>query len=206
MNPARYASFQRLDLVYGQIDWEWTDTGLTAMDDDFTQVVTPPPAAPCEPTTGSDVRQFVTMTPLDGTPIPGDATLAGEEGAIAAFGVCHTYHLPFVAGQATGYRQNSPVTLVKRMDSASGSLLQALIYNQTYPEVSIRYYRGDPAGAAPQERFFEITLQDARVLGISQLVHEGVRYERIDLFYDEVTWESHPDGASTTDSWAMSPF
>lgn len=204
-NPARHATFQRVDLTYSGIAWEWTGSGQTAEDPDVLHVTSPPGEAPCEPTEGSRIRQFVTVSLPEGDPLPGDATLPGEEGTIAAFGACHTLYLPLQGGMATGNRQTSPVTFWKREDPASAALREALFTNLLLPEVELRFYR-TPTGGGEASRIFRIRLQDARVVGVSERVLHGVRYEGVTLLYDAVTWESLPDGTSVTDTWAPSPF
>jgi type VI secretion system secreted protein Hcp len=65
------------------------------------------------------------------------------------------------SGQATGKRQHSPITIRKRIDTATPLIAKALVQNEVI-DAEIRFFRR--GSESNPEHFFTITLQDGRVV------------------------------------------
>jgi type VI secretion system secreted protein Hcp len=120
--------------------------------------------------------------------IKGEANSPGHEKAILAhgfqFGVSSGSAIG--SGQATARRQYKHLIVIKRLDSASTSLMSALATNDEVKELKLSLRKpGDG-----QEDFFTITLASARVVGVDLECDEsGQTLERATFAFTKIDVE-----------------
>ncbi len=147
--------------------------------------------------------------------IKGDSTVTslGREDSIEAFDFEHMVKTQREAssGMASGERIHSPVTFTKRFDRSSPLLYAALCNNEPI-EVTIRFYRPNPAGDGTTEQFYTIRLKKARISSIRSMSPNCLDdrtanqppFENVSIVFGEITW-SYSSGSANTehqDSWS----
>lgn len=75
------------------------------------------------------------------------------------------------SGVAIGRRQYQPLQIRKRIDKASPLLAKALINNEAI-EATFRFYRPNPSGDGTTEQFYTVTLKNARLTALTQLMRD----------------------------------
>lgn len=69
------------------------------------------------------------------------------------------------SGAASGVRNYSPISILKRVDKSTPLLWKALCKNETVEGV-FKFYRPDPAGQGTTEHFYTVEIREGRVAGI----------------------------------------
>lgn len=143
--------------------------------------------------------------------IQGDSTITSmnREGTIEAFQFESSVRIPIEAGSgsAVGERSYSPITITKRIDRSSPVLHQALCTNDPL-EVTIRFYRPNPAGDGTTEQFYTIQLRQARISSIktvspNTLTDEGPAFEEVSIVFGAINYTYEPAGVEFEDEWRV---
>lgn len=143
--------------------------------------------------------------------IRGDSTITSmnREGTIEAFKLESRVKIPIESGSgsAVGERSYSPITITKRIDRSSPILHQALCTNDPL-EVTIRFYRPNPAGDGTTEQFYTIRLRQARISSIKTvspnvLTEEGPPFEEVSIVFGAINYTYEPDGVEYEDEWRV---
>ncbi len=146
--------------------------------------------------------------------IRGDSTVTSlnREGTIEAFQLEHAVHVPTErSGMSTEERSHSPIKIVKRIDRSSPLLHQALCNNEEL-EVTIRFYRPNPAGDGTTEQYYTIRLTQARVSSIKTISPNTIHdlssneppMEEVSFVFGTINWTYEPDGIEHEDAWRSS--
>jgi type VI secretion system secreted protein Hcp len=128
----------------------------------------------------------------------------GQDGTTAAMeilGFSHEIVSPrdAASGLPTGKRQHKPITITKELDAASPQLFQALVNNETLPEVVIAVDRPSQAG------YIEYTLTNAQIANwsTSSSAHTDTHeLETISFTYQRIELEHVPTARVAQDDWA----
>ena len=112
-------------------------------------------------------------------------------------------------GQPTGSRIHSPLRVVKQVDKATPLMLHALCINKVFKEVTLDYYRIDPAGRQ-EVKYYTVTLKKVRICEMrpyvpNTLVQANERLhhmEQVSMVYEEIEWQWLPDSIVAADKWA----
>jgi type VI secretion system secreted protein Hcp len=127
--------------------------------------------------------------------LKGEANSKGHTNAIAAHGFQFGMSSGAAVGstQATGRRQYKHLVVMKRLDSASTSLMSALATNDEIKELKLSLRKpGDG-----QDDFFTITLAGARVVGLDlDCDHSGETVERATFAFTKIEVEYRVQGAT----------
>ena len=83
--------------------------------------------------------------------IKGGATEKGREGSIPLISVAYDVETPLdpASGLPTGKRVHKPITVVKVIDQATPTLLQALVTNEVLTSAKIEFWRPVPEAVSP---------------------------------------------------------
>ena len=135
--------------------------------------------------------------------IKGGATEKGREGSIPLISVAYDVERSFDpgSGQPTGKRVHKPISVVKVIDRATPTLLQALVSNEILTSVKIEFWWPFPEAVSP---YFIISLTNALVVGITlnpsgdDASHE---YEQVQFTYQKIAWTYPQTGDSAEDDW-----
>src|SRR5215475_13716227 len=141
---------------------------------------------------------------------PGSSQKEGREGTSDVFEIEHHIHQPadLTTGEATGVRVHSPLRIVKLIDKASPGFHKALCTGQDLKEVTLDFYRIDPA-TREQKKYYTIMLRQARIVDIRPYMpmsfvpaNESYRHmEQISFVYEAIEWKWVPDSVIETDKW-----
>jgi len=146
--------------------------------------------------------------------IQGDSTVTSmdREGTIEAFDFEHTVQVPpETSGMAaTGERSHSPIKIRKRIDRSSPLLHQALCNNEEL-EVTIKFYRPNPAGDGTTEQFYTIQLQQGRISSIKTISPNTIdentasnpAMEEVSFVFGTIRWTYEPVGIEAEDQWRV---
>lgn len=98
--------------------------------------------------------------------IRGDSTIGsmGREDHIEGLEYHHLMEMPS-GGTAVNHQT---VIITKRLDRSTPSLLRAMD-NSEQLTVQIRFFRPDPGGTGAEQEFYEVLLEDARLVSIEPL-------------------------------------
>lgn len=147
--------------------------------------------------------------------IKGSVTQKGKEGWIAFYGFHHEIVSPrdAASGLATGKRQHKPLTITKEIDKSTPLLYQALIDNENFSEVTLRFFTQDlrsaVTGIGKEIQHYTIRLTNANISSIVDdmaniKIAENAKLPLLELItftYQKIEW-TWTDGAITaTDSW-----
>ncbi len=143
--------------------------------------------------------------------ITGDSTVTsmGREGSIEAFKLEHTVQVPVeTSGMATGQRSHSPIKITKRIDRSSPLLHQALCNNEEL-EVTIKFYRPNPAGDGTTEHFYTIRLRQGRISSIKTILPNTIDdqtatlppMEEVSFVFGTIRWIYETAGTESEDQW-----
>jgi type VI secretion system secreted protein Hcp len=149
----------------------------------------------CDPNTDEFLKHLTI------TGIPGDSPISslGRDNTIVVYSVCY---------DTEQRRPNiSPITLVKKLDSATTLLYDRLIGNDVLPDpVVINYYRPNPSGDGTEENHYRITLTDAQIVEIKQVTPKNENnvpnpyeaFEEVTFVYSTITTTIINSGTETT--------
>ena len=141
----------------------------------------------------------------------GSVTQKGKEGWIAVYGFHHEIVSPrdVATGLATGKRQHKPLTITKEIDRSTPLLYQALVNNESFPEVVLRFFAPDPKGLGNENQVYTIRLTNAIITSIVDdmaniKMAENSRIpllEMISFTYQRIDWTWNDGAITSTDSW-----
>ena len=133
--------------------------------------------------------------------IKGDVTQAGKEDSMEVIGFSHEVTSPRDAttGLPTGKRQHRPLTIVKEIDKASPTLMQALAGSDNLPMVKLRFYRVDASGT--EENYYTIELVNAQIVSLRQQATSAGATEVIAFQYQKIIWTIQDGGITAEDDW-----
>lgn len=145
--------------------------------------------------------------------INGDSTVTSmdREGTIEAFEFEHMVYIPIeTSGRATGERSHGPIKITKRIDRSS-PLLHAALFNIEPLEVTLKFYRPNPAGDGTTEQFYTIRLQNVRVSSIKTISPNTLdentasqpAMEEVSFVYGMIRWTYEPAGVEAEDQWSV---
>jgi type VI secretion system secreted protein Hcp len=141
---------------------------------------------------------------------PGSSEKEGRADTSDVFEVEHHLHQPVepTTGQASGVRVHSPFRIVKLIDKATPGFHKALCTGQNLAEVTVDFYRIDPA-TREEAKYYTITLRQARIVDIRPYMpmsflpqNETYRHmEQVSMVYEEIEWSWLPDSTIEMDKW-----
>lgn len=110
------------------------------------------------------------------------------------------------SGMAAGRRSYEPITIRKRIDSATPLLIKALAQHQPV-EASFLFFRPNPTGAGSEQHAMTVEIKTARVVAVSHLTPEveGATMpvvEEVQFIFQESIWTYLPTGATFRDTAA----
>jgi type VI secretion system secreted protein Hcp len=174
------------------------------------------PELQCTPTQEEEAMPmpfYMTLTGNNQGQIDGSCDQTGREGTILCQAFQHEIAIPRdpQSGQPTGLRVHNPLTITKVYDKASPKLFQALCTGERMKNVTLKWYRIDPAGA--EEHYFTIELEDAILVTVRPytpncLDPEFASYghmEEASFTYRKIMWTWEPDGIASEDDWRVRP-
>ena len=144
-----------------------------------------------------------------GTDIKGSVDVEKREGSIEITGFSHNLRLPTdpMTGKPTGTRKHAPVIFQKEFDSSSPYLYRAVATGQTLSSAEFKWYQINNSGQ--EEEYFNILLEDVRVVGVSPMMHDTKDPEKekhnhlecVGLAYEKITWKYCDGNVLYSDSW-----
>ena len=144
-------------------------------------------------------------------PIKGSCDQKGREGMILVDAMNHEVSIPRDphSGTATGKRVHHPLTVTKVYDKSSPKLYQALCTGEHMKNVTIKWYRINPAGA--EEHYFTHKLEDAIIVSVRAWMPNVLDKEKesfthmedVSFTYGKITWTWVIDGVEAQDSWVV---
>lgn len=143
--------------------------------------------------------------------IKGEVNQKGREGWFRATRFDYEVKSPRDAatGQASGKRQQRPISISRDVSEATPQFFQALVTNETFPEIEFRFFGAGPVGGAGSAAGVEtqrltIRLVDASLSNVSyQLVEKDNRpqlIESLEFVFGRIEI-STPGGKSASDDW-----
>ncbi|MCY7421447.1 MAG: type VI secretion system tube protein Hcp [Chitinophagaceae bacterium] len=143
--------------------------------------------------------------------IKGSVIQKGKEGWIAVYGFHHEIVSPreVASGLATGKRQHKPLTITKEIDKSTPLLYQALVNNESFSEVALRFFASDTKGAGKGAEIYTIKLTNANISSIVDdmaniKIAENIKLpllEMISFTYQKIEWTWNDGGITSTDRW-----
>ena len=143
--------------------------------------------------------------------IKGSVIQKGKEGWIAVYGFHHEVVSPreVASGMATGKRQHKPLTITKEIDKSTPLLYQALVTNEIFSELTLRFFAPDLKGAGKEIQIYTIKLVNANINSIVDdmaniKIAENTKLpllEMISFTYQKIEWTWNEGGITSTDSW-----
>lgn len=145
--------------------------------------------------------------------IQGDSTVTsmGREGSIEAFKLEHTVEIPIgTSGSAEGERSHGPIKITKRIDRSS-PLLHLALYTNEELDVTIKFYRPNPAGDGTTEHYYTIGLRRARICSIKTINPDTINestasapaMDEVAFVFGEITWTYESAGIVCIDEWRV---
>ncbi|MBU8900870.1 type VI secretion system tube protein Hcp [Corallococcus sp. H22C18031201] len=112
------------------------------------------------------------------------------------------------SGMATGRRQYKPLVIRKRLDKASPLLMKALTENQEI-EGTFKFFRPNPLGDGTTEQFYTVSIKQARIDSITQVVPDVFvptstqhpPMEEITFVFHTINWTFTNGGVTHEDTW-----
>ena len=143
--------------------------------------------------------------------IEGSCEMQGREKTILVEAFEHRVRIPRdpQSGLSTGKRMHESMTVTKVYDKATPKLYQALCTGEHLKNVTIKWYRIDPAGQ--EEHYFTHVLEDAIVVSMHPYMpncldpktESFTHMEDVEFSYKKIRWTWEPDGIESEDSWIM---
>ena len=141
----------------------------------------------------------------------GEDDQAGREGSSLIQQFDHEIVIPHdsQSGLPSGRRQHQPVRIVKRIDTASPGLYQALCQGERFTEVLFHWYRIDTSGVGGQQHYFTIRLEDAVIVDMKAWFPitsdkekaDYAHFEDVQFTYRKIEWTWEDGGITTEDDW-----
>ncbi len=141
---------------------------------------------------------------------PGSSEKEDRDGTSDVFEIEHHLHQPTepTTGEATGVRIHSPLRVVAAIDKATPGLHKALCTGQNLAEVTLEFFRIDPATRS-ESKYYEIILRHARIVDSSPYMpmsflpqNESYRHMvQYSFVYEEIEWNWMPDSCVEMDKW-----
>ncbi|RYX83390.1 type VI secretion system tube protein Hcp [bacterium] len=138
-----------------------------------------------------------------GVEIKGEVIQKGRENSIECFG-----YEQETQANPTGRRTYQPLVIRKRIDKASPLLMKALIKNENI-SATFKFYRtpqrGTAGSQASQEHYYTVTLSDARILSVRQVMPDtresnaGATTEEVQFGFSKINWTYTVGGVSMDD-------
>lgn len=132
-----------------------------------------------------------------------------REGSIEVKGFSHNLRLPTdsMTGKPTGTRKHAPIIVQKEFYSSSPYLYKAVATGQTLRSAEFRWYNINYAGQ--EEEYFNILLENVRIVGISPIMHDTKDPEKekhnhlecVEFAYEKITWKHCDGNIIFSDSW-----
>jgi type VI secretion system secreted protein Hcp len=112
------------------------------------------------------------------------------------------------SGRPTGRRIHKPIRMLKRIDKATPSLLEALVENQTMGKLELLWFRPDPMTGLGQQ-FYKIDLENAQVVKVETELRDtrdpGTSMfpplEWVEFSYQKITWTWLDGNVEASDDW-----
>ena len=143
--------------------------------------------------------------------INGSVIQKGKEGWIAVYGFHHEMVAPrdVASGLATGKRQHKPLIITKEIDKSTPLFYQALVNNENFSEVVLRFFTQDVRGSGKEIQHYTIKLTNATISSIvddmaNNKIVENAKLpmlEMISFTYQKIEWTWVDGGITATDSW-----
>ena len=133
--------------------------------------------------------------------IKGGLTQKGREGAMQCvqFEAEASTPTDLATGHATGRRQHKPIRCVKKLDSASVPLLNALIRGEVLTDVMFKVFATDRAGR--EAPVYTVALKNASVASVKQsLASDGTVLEEVTFVFTSITYTWEDGKLSASDS------
>jgi type VI secretion system secreted protein Hcp len=155
------------------------------------------------------MEAHLTLTGEKQGAIKGSCTKAGREDSIEVKQMDHDIHIPRdpQTGLGSGQRIHGPLTITKEFDRSSPLLYQALCTGEHMKDVTIKWYRIDPAGK--QQHYFTHLLTDAIIVAMKPYMpltflkeNESYRHmEQVSFTYRKIKWTAEVDNTLAEDDW-----
>ena len=145
--------------------------------------------------------------------IKGSVTKKGQEDTIEAFSVDHEIVSPRdpQSGLPTGQRMHKPLTVKIAIDKATPLLWNAMVNNESLPEVTLDFYAPGAGGQVAQA--FSIKLTNAVIAEMH--LHTGPvaqasmqkleSYEEVAFTYQKIEWTWQQGNVRAADDWQSRP-
>ena len=141
----------------------------------------------------------------------GEDDVEGREGSSIIYQLDHSITIPRNPGTGlpSGQRVHHPLRVIKRIDSATPKLFQALCSGEHFSEVVFKWYRVDAEGGGYQQHFFTTTLEDAILVEMKDWFPITVdaskdqypQCEDLAFTYRKIRWTWEVDGIEAQDDW-----
>jgi type VI secretion system secreted protein Hcp len=152
---------------------------------------------------------YATIYDQNNTLIEGPVNIKGREKTFEIISANHEINLPADTdnGAILGNRMHSPFHINKLLDAGSPVLKKILCDGAALKKVNIDFYR--TADTGKEERYYSITLHDARVTYASLFVNDTKKEENKTLghretygfIYGKITETYLPDNMQYSDEW-----
>lgn len=111
-------------------------------------------------------------------------------------------------GMVTGRRQYGPLIVTKRIDAASPLLHKALVNNEKI-EGAFKFFRPNPAGDGTTEQYYTVSIKDAHISDVKQLVNKTIDpatsgeppLEQVSFVFKTINWTYTNGGITHEDTW-----
>jgi type VI secretion system secreted protein Hcp len=158
------------------------------------------------------LNAYLRLTDSENQPIEGSVTDPGQEGSILVVSMQHSVSTPrdAASGLPTGKRQHKPFVITKLIDKASPLLYGIQNNGEVLVNFNMTFWR--PTLTSEPENYYTITLTNARIISIHQLMQgnqdtetaEPLPVEQVSFTYDTISW-TYMDGTTSTAGWQYDP-
>ncbi len=141
--------------------------------------------------------------------IEGSSEKSGFESLIEIVTFKHCVDIPRNKDTSlySGIRVHGPIRINKEIDKSTPKLYQALCSGEQLSEVGFVWCRFVKAGNP--EKFFEIKLTNANIIGIQPVIRDRLEanknqlphLEKVSFIYEKIRWIWLPDGSEFEDTW-----
>lgn len=144
---------------------------------------------------------------IDGGEVVGESkvTSLNRAGTVELLSYADHVASPYdqASGMAAGRRSYEPITIRKRIDSATPLLIKALAQHQPV-EASFLFFRPNPTGTGAEQHAMTVEIKTARVVAVSHLTPEveGATMpvvEEVQFIFQESVWTYLPTGVTFHD-------
>lgn len=144
-----------------------------------------------------------------GAIIKGSVDVKDREGSVEVTGFSHNLRMPadLMTGKPTGTRKHAPIIVQKEFDSSSPYLYKSVATGKTLISAEFKWYNINHAGQ--EEEYFNILLENVKVVGISPIMHDTKDPEKenhnhlecVEFAYEKITWKHCDGNIIFSDSW-----